>query len=190
MEDDRHYQWTSILKGDKQVFSEFFKEHYLLLYNYGMKLHNNQIIVEDAIQDIFAKIWNSRNRLSNVSNPTTYLIISFRRHLIDLIKSKRKIKALNKYFQEWQPEFRFSEEDFKFEAEFDQRNHEALVNAINQLPSQKKEVIYLHFFNGMDYEEISEIMGLGIPTVRNYMSFSLSRLKNILLGSELIKILK
>lgn len=50
-----------------------------------------------------------------------------------------------------------------------------MLKAINLISPQKREVVYPFFYNGMDYQEISEIMNLDIQTVRNYMSLALKK---------------
>ena len=40
-------------------------------------------------------------------------------------------------------------------------------------------MVYLFFYNGMDYDEISEIMNIDVQTVRNYMSMAIKKIRNV-----------
>ncbi|HKI44928.1 MAG TPA: RNA polymerase sigma factor [Balneolales bacterium] len=174
--------WQRLCQGDEEALAELFKQQYIRLYNYGRKLINDDEIVEDAIQDVFATIWRTRERLKPAASITTYLIISLRRRLIRLKGKEHKEINLETYHTEAQPDIRFSALDIMIASENDLEQRRIIADAINMLPVQKREVIYLHFVNGMDYEEISQIMGLKGHTVRNYMSEALIRLKIIILN--------
>jgi RNA polymerase sigma-70 factor (ECF subfamily) len=52
-----------------------------------------------------------------------------------------------------------------------------LLTEIEQLPTRQQEVLYLKYFEGMDYEEISQIMSVNYQVVRNYAYRGLSRLR-------------
>lgn len=175
--------WQRLCEGDEGALSELFKQQYMLLYNYGRKLIDDDKVVEDAIQDIFTTIWRTRKRLNPVSSTSSYLIISLRRRLMRLKKKENKEINLGHYHPETYPDIRFSALDIMIASENDYERRKIVADAINMLPVQKREVIYLHFINGMDYEEISSIMGLRVRTIRNYMSEALIRLKKIILKS-------
>ena len=53
----------------------------------------------------------------------------------------------------------------------------ALTREIEQLPSRQKEVIYLKFFEGFDYLEITGIMSISYQVARNYASRGIKRLR-------------
>ncbi len=182
--------WSEVLGGDKQAFATLFLQNYAHLYNYGRKLYDDGTIVEDAIQDVFATIWQTRKRLSSVSSVKSYLIISLRRRLLRILRKERMEDPMSEEdIQEIIPVIEFSTQEIIIGPDQDESRHKSLVSILNQLPNQKKEVIYLYFYNGMDYEEIAQIMGLNIQTVRNYMSMALSRAKDIILEYELPKFL-
>jgi RNA polymerase sigma factor (sigma-70 family) len=182
--------WSEVLGGDKQAFATLFLQNYAHLYNYGRKLYDDGTIVEDAIQDVFATIWQTRKRLSSVSSVKSYLIISLRRRLLRILRKERIEDPVEEEdIQDIVPDIEFSVQEIVIGSEQSESRHEALAKILNQLPNQKKEVIYLYFYNGMDYEEIAQIMELNIQTVRNYMSMALSRAKDIILEHELPKFL-
>ncbi len=177
--------WSEICRGNKQALSEVFLQNYDHLYNYGRKIYNDEHIVEDAIQDVFTTIWQTRERLGTVSSIKAYLIVSLRRRLLRMLEKERAAEPVGMEWQKITPEIRFDVQEVVLGEGDDEVRHQALTEVLNRLPAQKKEVIYLYFYNGMDYEEISLIMNLHIQTVRNYMSMALARAKDIILENEL-----
>ncbi|HKJ45465.1 MAG TPA: sigma-70 family RNA polymerase sigma factor [Balneolales bacterium] len=178
--------WYDIQKGDKYALAELFEDQYVRLYNYGRKFSNTELLVEDAIQDVFISIWQSHNKLADVSSVESYVLLSFRRRLIRLINKERKM--INK-LPVVEPDINFIPEEFHFDDDGNNERHEILVDALNKLPARRKEVLYLHFYNGMDYEEISQIMNLHIQTVRNYVSKALITVRNILSDGKIPRLL-
>ncbi len=176
--------WSGVREGDKRAFSALFLQNYNHLYNYGRKLYNESDIVEDAIQDVFATIWQTKERLSPVSSVKAYLIISLRRQLLRMLQKKRMVDPIGDSIKDIIPNIEFSADEIVLNSDHDPL-HKSLVEVLNQLPNQKKEVIYLYFYSGMDYEEIAQIMDLTIQTVRNYMSMALSRAKDIIIENKL-----
>lgn len=55
-----------------------------------------------------------------------------------------------------------------------------LQKAINQLSNQQKEVLYLHYYNGMSYGEIEEILSINRQSVRNHMYRAMGTLRTVL----------
>ena len=187
---DQILLWQRLCEGDEEALSILFKQQYKRLYNYGRKLFDDDEIVEDAIQDVFATIWRTRERLNPASSVSSYLIISLRRRLLRLKKKEQKGTDLSLYRPDAYPDIRFNALDIMIASESDYERRRLVADAINMLPVQKREVIYLHFINGMDYEEISTIMNLRVRTVRNYMSEALIRLKkNILENTTQVGVL-
>jgi len=176
--------WLEVRRGDKRAFSTLFLKNYTHLYNYGRKLYNESEIVEDAIQDVFATIWQTRERLSSVTSVKAYLLISLRRRLLRMLQKERVEDPVGDNIKHIIPNIEFSGDEIMLDSR-DKDMHKALAEVLNQLPNQKKEVIYLYFYSGMDYEEIAQIMELHIQTVRNYMSMALARAKDIILEKEL-----
>ena len=63
-------------------------------------------------------------------------------------------------------------------------NH--LKKAIQQLTNRQKEIIYLRFYSGLSYEEISEVTALKYQSIRNLFSNALKELRKVLLKDTLV----
>ncbi|MFP3345370.1 sigma-70 family RNA polymerase sigma factor, partial [Halomonas sp. SIMBA_159] len=64
-----------------------------------------------------------------------------------------------------------------------------LKEAINQLTPKEREVLYLKFYEGMNYEEIEQIMSVSYQTSRNYVYRALQSLKAILTSEVALGVL-
>ena len=53
-----------------------------------------------------------------------------------------------------------------------------ITELLNQLPKRQKEVIYLHYFEDMDYNQIAEIMSINYQSVLNLTQKALQKLRS------------
>jgi RNA polymerase sigma factor (sigma-70 family) len=162
--------WRNFKSGSKDALSSIFLSNYDSLLNYGMRIYANQDFVKDCIQDVFLKLWNHRENLCDIKHIRPYLIKSLRRRMQDeLIDRTKKTKRLFLYNPE--DDFTFSHEDLVIADEIDKERKERLLKCLNALPKRQKELIYLRFFENLDYDTIASIMNLNLQSVRN-LSFS------------------
>jgi RNA polymerase sigma factor (sigma-70 family) len=49
---------------------------------------------------------------------------------------------------------------------------------LNELPKRQKEVIYLHYFEEMDYNQIAAVMGINYQSVLNLTQKALQKLRS------------
>ena len=173
--------WVLLKTGKKSALGELFRLVNHRMLNYGYKIVEDAELVEDAIQDVFVTIWRRREHLPEVKSVPAYLFVALKMRLYRILQNEqRETEGLSLLKQEnANSNFVFYEEEIHIIAELSIEKKKTMLRAINLLSPQKREVIYLFFYNGMDYQEISEIMGLDIQTVRNYMSLALKNLRKV-----------
>lgn len=175
--------WNRLRQGDPQALGVLYDEYYQSLINYGLRISIRHDLVEDSLQDLFVDIWNSHSRLGETDSVKNYLFSSFRRNLIKKLKAGMSITAFE---PEQKPE---EADDFNFlnETIIREENQEMtkrISKAMETLSSRQKEVIYLRYQEGLEYDQIGKTMKLQYQSVRNLVSTALLKLKeNIVLMS-------
>jgi len=177
--------WDSLKKGDKKALEQIYASHIAQLLKYGRKFSKNDQLIEDCVQDLFIELWRNREGLGRTDSIVRYLLVALRRKVIrQLDKSKKRIS-------ETEP----TELDFDAEIAVDQQliaeelsaeRAAQLQSAMKNLSKRQKEVIYLKYITGLDYEDISEVMGLNYQSARNLVSSALRAMKKQLLSLFLI----
>ena len=74
--------WALIKSGNKSGLSALYNLHVKQLYKYGYFLVPDSDNVEDAIHDIFVRIWSNRNNQIEITSLKSYLFVSLRREVI------------------------------------------------------------------------------------------------------------
>ena len=178
--------WERFVRGEEACFEHLFKIHFNSMYGYGIKLCNRPELVKDCIQELFRIIWERRDQLSHVDSSNVYLYVSLRRKILKRKKQLRKSGAdLREVDESNFMQFAREEIIIKDEVKFQQK--EKLQQALNQLTARQKEVIFLHFYNGMSYGEIEQILSINRQSVRNHIYRGMETLRS-LLDSEIMKL--
>lgn len=171
--------WKGIIRGERSSFAIIFKTYYEILYQYALRFTHDEDKAKDFIQELFIRIWRNRDNLSEVEFVKPYLIKSLRRII------HRELKKHNP--EETFDEHLLSEVDKKFFYNFqlstveDDFRTEKLKELLSELSFQQKEVLYLRYYNDLDFKEIAQIMSLSYQSVRNYAHQAIARLRKYLL---------
>jgi len=146
------------------------------MYLFGNKFVADKELLEDAIQELFLELWQSKSQ-TPVYSVKAYLLKSLKYKLLKLIKANEQQKTIrdpNDSYFEW------SHENFLIEQQENQEKRELILMAVAQLTNRQKEIIYLKYYQNLNYEEISDIMNINYQVARNLLYQSIKALKKIL----------
>lgn len=169
-------------KGNKDALAALFSRFYDNLLHYGCRITQQEHLVEECIQELFLYIFESHNRLGDVKYVKAYLYRSLHRRILQILNKERH-RSGELIEDPEAAEHLFSEEDF-FPQEASLR--QSLKAALNSLPSQQREAIYLRYYNNLSTKEIAEVMGVANQTVLNTLYLALKKIRNHLSLPELI----
>ncbi|MCU0391441.1 MAG: sigma-70 family RNA polymerase sigma factor [Thermoflexibacter sp.] len=165
--------WQDLKKGKEEAVTEMMQYYYADLYQYSLKIAGDVDLGKDCIQEVFMEIWTKREKLGDVQYIKPYLFKSIRRRIIQYKTQKKK--ELDQI--EGEVDIVFSHEDFLVQELNSQERQAKLIDALNQLSKRQKEAIYLKFYEGLSYEQISEIMGITYQPLYNLIYKSLKLLR-------------
>ena len=64
------------------------------------------------------------------------------------------------------------------------RQEKRVMDMVDNLPGRSKEVIVLHYLEGLKYREISERLKISPKTVENQLRYALNKLRNALIDKQ------
>jgi len=178
-EKDNSILWQKFKDGDPQTFEWIYNTYSPALYEYGMRMLQHEDSVKDAIHDLFVKLWQNRNSYSATNNIRYYLLAALRNTIFTL-------KGLEKRF----PQVELNDAigfNLVFTAETEYiRNEELssqtanLLAATNKLSARQKEIIYLRFFEEMNYDQIAEVMNISVKAAYKLSARALDALRIVM----------
>lgn len=171
--------WSAFLAGEEQAFSQLFFDYYELLYQYGYRIHPNSAIVKDVIQDFFLHLYETREGLSsNLKSVKAYLLISFRRRLLQEVKKQRQFKhSLDDFFQHIDHPFAIGMEDIIINQESNMLSKKLIGELLAELPPRQREIIYLKYYLDLSLPEIAETLQISYQVVANHLYRALKKLR-------------
>lgn len=174
MQSESHVLWWNAFKeGDWDAFTALYGEFYELLNNYGRKFTQDEDLVHDVVHDLFVRIWTTRERLGQPVSVRNYLYKAFRSTLF------RKLQSLSR-FVELDGEAKGFTVNFIPDASYRQEEQELrkqVIELVNSLPARQQEIIFLRFYEGMSYEEISTIMDINMSSTYKLLYKALDNLQ-------------
>lgn len=166
--------WDNLKAGDFNSLGILFELHYQELFYYGIKIVDLPEMVKDSIQDLFADVWERRDKMVSVNNFKAYLLISLRRELI------RRITKIRKESQSEEAsmlQFSFSAEEFLIHNEEILCYSRLLADILSSLTDRQREVILLRFFHNLEFPEISQVLEMNVQSVRNLLFRALEKIR-------------
>ena len=174
--------WESFLADDAASFGCLFKKYYPHLFQYGMKVCKEKLLLEDTIQELFIDLWRKRNPVPTIS-VKAYLIKALKYKLLKEF-GKENHHSIEDYEQDHL--FEIPHETFLIARQEDKEKSERIIKALQQLSNRQKEIIYLKFYQGLDYEDVSTIMNINYQATRNLLYQAIKSLKKILFNTSLL----
>ena len=167
--------WERFRTGDKEAFGQLALYYYQLLYNYGLKLHHDEDLICDSIQELYLELWERRSFLSGTDSVKTYLLKALRNKIIkERIRLKRFKEPQDLPFQST------SHASAEFEIVLKEEETEQvkqLNSHLDKLSKRQQEIVYLRFYQDLGFDEISQVMGLSRQSVANLLHRTLKKLK-------------
>ena len=79
-----------IALGDRKAFAALYAATSAKLFGQALRVLNNRAEAEDALQEVYVKVWNAADRYQvNGLSPMTWLITIMRNHAIDKLRARR-----------------------------------------------------------------------------------------------------
>jgi RNA polymerase sigma factor (sigma-70 family) len=168
--------WQQCLGNNTAALAQIHAALFEGLYNYACKLLNNEALADDAIQDLFIKIWNKRAAIGPIEKVKPFFFTSLRRQILNQLRGI-KLKLIKADGIE-QPDIEFSQEEIIIKKEDDTGLKEKILQILNTLPERQREVIYLHFFENMPLAQVAEVMAINYQSVQNLKQRALQNMRS------------
>ena len=141
-------------------------------YRAAYYLLESESDAEDAVQELYLKLWSARSSLKDVRNPSAYGLSMLKNFCIDRIRrrSARQTEPLEKA-----PPVEDGPSQNPIEARDTLR---FLLNEMEKLPQKQRDVLKMRVIDRLEYEDISKRTGLSQVYVRVLVAAARKTLKS------------
>ena len=141
------------------------------LFGYALGMVNSRHDAEDIVQDLFIKIAEERNKIVEADNISAYIFKMAGNLAADCLRRRQKENKM------------LFEDGFllvkpgSVDREEYEKDLSKLQCAVAGLPPDQKDVVFMHYFQGLTFEKIADLLNASINTVASRCRYGLEKLK-------------
>lgn len=166
--------WMEFLAGDELAFSRLYLLFFDDLLMYGRRVGGDDLIVEDAIQDLFIKLYQKKIALEDNKKLRPFLFRSLKNLIYTQLLRDAKLTSFDDYECPFNLEYTIDDQVFTNQ---EQQLSDEVHRFMRGLSNRQREIIYLRFVHEMSFEEISVIMDIHVQSARNLLARSMDKIR-------------
>ncbi len=154
----------NVVDGNQEAFAELYNYYRTPALRFCVALLKDQEEAENALHEVFIKIWEKRSHIKPDLNFNSYLFTCLRNFIFDHFKRMEKDQRLRELYMERMGNGVTLEETENRDA------RELFVrDVIANLSEKRKQVVLLTVYEGKSYQEIAGVMKISKNTVKNQL---------------------
>ena len=166
-----------ITDGDRSALRSLYVRHFHPLLRFVDRIIRDADSAQEVVNDVMLVVWSNGRSFAGRSTVSTWIFgIAYRKALKWLEASGRRPRhSAGVDFDEWS-------EHFPDPDELDTRADlsDMLSHGLGRLSPEQRAVVELTYFDGCSYEEIAEITGAPVNTVKTRMFHARAKLRRFL----------
>jgi RNA polymerase sigma factor (sigma-70 family) len=178
--------WIRFKNGNDQALSLIFDLYVNKLFSYGLKVYKDEQLVKDCIQEVFISLIDKRESLLISDKTHLYLFKSLRNKLFEEIRTSRRKKTIEDSLKPNLYDYGKDAEEIIVRSEEEQRRKRILDRAIESLSIRQREILFLKYTEGLDYEAIAEVLGIDVASARTLIYRALKKIKSEIKNTPLL----
>ncbi len=166
---------AAIVRGERPAFDELYRRYYPRLMDFLNRVVNDRAIAEEVVNDTMYTVWTAGKTFAGRSKVSTWVFgIAYKKALKRLSRDKRHLTET-------------LDEVYDVEADSDPAGEVDLAQlrgqldrALERLTPAHRSVVELTYLMDYSYEEIAEIVGCPLNTVKTRMFHARAHLRRLL----------
>jgi RNA polymerase sigma-70 factor (ECF subfamily) len=163
---------AAVARGDRAAFDRLYKRYYERVFRFSLRVTGRVNLVDDVISETMLVVWRKARDYRAASAVSTWIFgIAYRKSLKALAREGRPGETIDEL-----PETELQAADT-----LDREAVQAAVRqAIAALPPEHRAVVELTFHFDRSYEDIAEVLGCPVGTVKSRMFHARAKLRPLL----------
>lgn len=147
---------------NESAFAALFRRYYGYLYSIAIHYLKDPDLAEDAVQEIYLKLWINREQLNETLSVKNYLATAMRHQVLNALRNEKRAILRHLSHQATQTSADTSTEETLALNEYSL----VVSNGLNQLSAQRRLVFTLRSEKGLTNEEVAAQLQISINTVK------------------------
>lgn len=169
------------LAGDRNAFRALAERHYTTVYRLCRSILHHSEDAEDATQEVFVRVYEALAQYAGRGAFGAWLRRLTVNHCLNRMQTAANRAAKHAYSLDLLAEtLPASSEDDPEERILRAEERARVQNALEYLPPQQRAALALRLLDGLSYEEIADLMGVPVNSVRSWLHRGRTRLREAL----------
>lgn len=161
----------AVRQSDRKAFDDLFRDLYPQLVGFSVKYTRDKAASCDIAQEAFVKLWQLRSNIDPNQSLKAYMFKSVKNRSLNWLR-KRANQNIS------MDEYEMEQTEVKSEVGVNsQELAEMFTQWIQRLPARQQEAFELSRFEGLDHDEIADVMEVSPKTVNNHIVTALRYLR-------------
>ena len=153
-----------ISTGNQQAFRELYDRYHVQMYYIAKNYVKSTDLAQDAVQDIFVKLWEKRFRIDESKSIKGFLFTMLRNHVLNMIRDRKdEIVSITGIESKELPRQNLTEDELVYK-----EYHEIVKQGLEELSDRKREVFELRTLQGHTNSEVAHLLNINIRTVKTH----------------------
>lgn len=162
--------------GDRTAFRTLYRRTGPKLYGICLRILRDRSDADEALQDIYVKIWQKAGRFSpERAGPMSWLSTIARNHAIDVVRARRPAATELERVYDLSDPGQDPETRAVLAAEW-----RRIEKCMEELDPDRAEAVRKAYVEGLSYQELADRYGVPLNTMRTWLRRSLIKLKKCL----------
>jgi len=177
-----------VLDGDTEAFNDLVERHQSRAYNLCVRMLGDADAAADVAQDAFISAYKHLPSLRGEFRPWLMRIVA--NGCRDVMRSQKRRPSVSLDLErddDDTPAMQIADTGDGPEAALMKSElQKTIAGALAEIPDDQREVIILSDIQGLSYQEIADMTGINIGTVKSRLNRARSRLRELLVAAELL----
>lgn len=167
----------ALREGDEKAFEKIYLNYYKKTLYFITGLVNSEDDAKELTQEVFIKLWTSRETLDPERSVHSYMYTIARNAAFNFLKHKLvEINYMNEYAAQ------NIETETSDEILFAKEMALLIEMSVSKMPAQRRKIYQMSRKEGLSNEEIATRLQISKKTVENQLSLALRELKRVIAG--------
>ena len=157
-----------VARRDESSFQLLYEEFAERVFRYALTLLRDQHLAEEVVQETMTTVWSKAGTYSGRARVSTWIFGIARHKAYDILRSEKKgarATEVTALMDDPAPAI---------------ERQERVLSAVNGLPSDQREIVFLTFYENLPYKTIAHLLEIPEGTVKSRMYHAKKKLAEAL----------
>ena len=165
----------AIAAGDRRAMQALYARHNVRIYRFVLRLTNDSSLAEDIVSEVFIDVWRGAEGFKVKSRVSTWMLAIARHKTLSALR-RRSDEQLDE-----DAAAAIADPADDAETTANNRDRSAIVQrCLSQLSALHREVLDLVYCHEKSVDEVAEIVGAPVNTVKTRMFYARKRMQTLL----------